>query len=339
MKKILFAALAAIVLASCAKTETGTDETSADGTVVNLIFTPAQTRAFFDNTATAEPWEKEVHSITVYVFNQFGTQVMRKHFDTVDVNALQSSFKVPKETKGTTCTFYVVANGDGRHGLTNTNYYHQYKDELPLRYNGTFEKISAGGAREDGFIMSGAEAVQIPADGSPVEVSVLLRRTVAKVAIKIDVDPTLQGRYYGGTLVVRTAMIYNTPMATTVLDLGDNTQPATGNISQNSVLVGNSYCNLFYLYDSPAQDNPDKRPTLRLDAVFDQDGDSQTAGDQIYYNYEIPLTGSGDGEIKRNGYYRISARITDLDVVDAKTFYEVAEWDTPATQDLGNIEQ
>lgn len=53
--------------------------------------------------------------------------------------------------------------------------------------------------------------------------------------------------------------------------------------------------------------------------------------------YSTELTGKAAGEILRNGYYRIAASITGLVGQDCQVSVTVADWETPATQnvDLG----
>ena len=75
MKKMILAATAALaMLASCNK---HTDEIadSATGSVVKITLTDKtpETRAFFDQTAAAESWEKKINSLTLFVFGDFGT--------------------------------------------------------------------------------------------------------------------------------------------------------------------------------------------------------------------------------------------------------------------------
>ncbi len=65
---------------------------------------------------------------------------------------------------------------------------------------------------------------------------------------------------------------------------------------------------------------------------------------RIYFDDDVPgylasikLDGSGDGEIRRNGYYRLSATITDIDALHLRPSVVVADWESPATEDYGSI--
>ncbi len=97
MKKIMLIALAATVLAACAKEnepviapQTSTEE----GAPVHLTFGGPDrfTRAVFDDTAVAEEWEKRIGTMMVYVLNSEGEQVMQKRFSGADLDAMSTDF-------------------------------------------------------------------------------------------------------------------------------------------------------------------------------------------------------------------------------------------------------
>ena len=74
MKKILFAAFAALSMIACNKDDATTVipdiDNTLNGAIVAMRFTDeTQTRAFFAEAAAAEAWEKSLSSLSVYVFN------------------------------------------------------------------------------------------------------------------------------------------------------------------------------------------------------------------------------------------------------------------------------
>ena len=92
MKKILFAALAALALYSCDKAETTTiipePKLDADGAMIAMTFTDEPpTRAFFAETATAEAWEKSLSSLAVYVFSAQGDLITQRDFTASELSA------------------------------------------------------------------------------------------------------------------------------------------------------------------------------------------------------------------------------------------------------------
>ena len=77
MKKILFAAFAALSMIACNKDDATTVipdiDNTLNGAIVAMRFTDeTPTRAFFAEAAAAEAWEKSLSSLSVYVFNAKG---------------------------------------------------------------------------------------------------------------------------------------------------------------------------------------------------------------------------------------------------------------------------
>ena len=92
MKKILFAAIAALSMIACNKDDATTiipdiDHT-LDGAIVAMRFTDeTPTRAFFAEAATAEAWEKSLSSLCVYVFNAKGDLITLRDFTASELTA------------------------------------------------------------------------------------------------------------------------------------------------------------------------------------------------------------------------------------------------------------
>ncbi len=82
MKKILFAAFAALSMIACNKDDATTVipdiDNTLNGAIVAMRFTDeTPTRAFFAEAAAAEAWEKSLSSLSVYVFNAKGDLITR----------------------------------------------------------------------------------------------------------------------------------------------------------------------------------------------------------------------------------------------------------------------
>ena len=75
------------MLASCNK---HTDEIadSATGSVVKITLTDKtpETRAFFDQTAAAESWEKKIGTLTLFVFDGNGDAVLQRKFTAAEIS-------------------------------------------------------------------------------------------------------------------------------------------------------------------------------------------------------------------------------------------------------------
>jgi hypothetical protein len=104
-------------------------------------------------------------------------------------------------------------------------------------------------------------------------------------------------------------------------------------MSQNSSVDGNYYQNLFYIYENDERiESP--RVNLTLFCYFDEDGDDATTDDRSHFSYRIELSGSGNGKIKRNGYYRVDVVIRGLPGDGMIFNCTVADWETPVTQSV-----
>ena len=115
MKKILFAAFAALSMIACNKDDATTVipdiDNTLNGAIVAMRFTDeTPTRAFFAEAAAAEAWEKSLSSLSVYVFNAKGDLIVLRNFTASELTARSATFALPHATAGTTCDFYAVAN-------------------------------------------------------------------------------------------------------------------------------------------------------------------------------------------------------------------------------------
>jgi hypothetical protein len=209
-------------------------------------------------------------------------------------------------------------------------------------YNGEFDAVTTGALRPDGFEMSGAATATMNIDGTVNNVSINLTRVVAKVAVQIDIDPTFTERHHGG--VMRVSSIFLTSEVLVVPWLFDNYNGRTINHEayhthlQYPALIDGKYCALFYLFEqAPAALGENNKVTMTIQTRYSQDGNFQNGGNIISHQYKVDLEGSGDGEIKRNGYYRITGTITDFDALHTRSAVEVSEWEVPVTNDVGNL--
>lgn len=349
MKKIIFAAMAAAVtitsLASCTKhTETDVDLPATSGAgdspqVQLALGSDAASRAFFDDTATAEAWEREVSSLEIYAYDPSGNLITRHIMSASEIAAKSARFPLPHSAVGTVCSFYVAANtavGE----LGSVTRLDNLVADMPYEYNGTFEEVSKKSKRKGGFTMTGKATARIAGGDSYTTVNVSLRRLVAKIAVRTSIDEAFIAANNGGTVFIDQAKILNAASETyfyfrqDVLDTHSDTNYWAG---QTSAASGKYFDNLFYIYENcprPVED----RVRLTLSGWFDADGNAATTVDRTGVEYTMTLDGSGNGEIRRNGYYRVSATIKGLAGDGVALTCTVADWETPVTQtvDLGN---
>lgn len=338
MKKI-FLAMAAMtaILASCSKnTETGIElPNDGNGPQVRITLASQQlgSRAFFDNTATAETWESALYSMSIYVYDQNGKYVMRKALTPAEISAKGTSFPIPNYLSSTTCSFYVVANEDHRIANNKSDLLTLTVKGSILDYNGDFTTVSKGSARSGGFVMTGYTNVAIGAAGQTTHVPVTLTRVVAKVAVRTGLDPEFTVNYGGGTVVIdkvtlskasehsyyyyQDGIYGNRNFLTNLLQVPENN--------------GGDWDNLFYIYEN-SQLMTGSRPVLTISGFFDADSDMSTTDDRQAVEYKVELDGSGNGEIKRNAYYRAEVIVKGLTGEGVALNLSVADWEGPITQ-------
>lgn len=338
MKNLFLAVTAAMaLLCSCSKendeilapvkggtvTVSFVDESSLPGT---------QSRAFFATTAAAETWEKQINSMTLYVFKMSsGELILRRPFTAAEVAAKQAEIVIPGVTTGDNCDFYAVANMT-LNNITDKASLLAALETEPGRYNGEFQDVSVKANRPGGFVMSGFITQAIAEAGSTNNVSIVLKRTVAKIAMETIISSKFTSRY-PGLLMINSVTLHNGASQTPVIK---PTTKQTGAMSfttaQRSHEASGKYQNLFYIYENPV-DSGNKVYAV-VNATYDADGDSMTTADRSMVEYYLSPSGEGNGVFNRNGYYRISISIDGLIGNAAAVTVYPAEWETPVTQEV-----
>ena len=339
MKKILFAAFAALSMIACNKDDATTVipdiDNTLNGAIVAMRFTDeTPTRAFFAEAAAAEAWEKSLSSLSVYVFNAKGDLIVLRNFTASELTARSATFALPHATAGTTCDFYAVANLS-LSGIATKSALLAKLETAAADYNGTFAEVSTKAKRSGGFVMTAGVSKAV-ADGSTTSVALTLKRTVAKVAVQTSIDPAFASKY-SGTLTVTGTKLLRAASQTPIIAPATPTPGAmTYTHTQAPAAASGKYNNLFYIFENGALAEA-SRVALEITATYDADGNASTTADRMEVVYTVPLTGKAGGEIARNGYYRVAANITGLVGQDCQVSVSVAEWETPVTQsvDLG----
>jgi hypothetical protein len=345
MKKIFLiaTAVAAAVLASCSKnTETIVPETdNADGPKVCLTLGgDAATRAFFDRTAAAEWWESELNTLTVYAFDSSGNILIKYTLNSSEISAKSAQIALPNSVSGTTCSFYAVANAD--YGdVSETTIMDLLTESVTLgEYNGTFEQTAKARKRTAGFVMTGKAKATIAFANSSTNVSVTLKRTVAKIAVRAKTDASFNTTYGNGTVTINSIKISKASAASNSFYKTDiASRYSLYEFTQTPQASAGNFDGLFYIYENGVL-REGIRVMLTLTGYFDADGSNSTTTDRSDVEYVVELLGSGSGIIGRNGYYRVDAAIKGLPGNSNAVTVTVtaAEWENPATQsiDLGN---
>ncbi len=119
MKKIAYLLFTILLITSC-QDKTPPDE-SISGTndyeEVEISFgvsgLDVTTRSFMDDVAVTEPWESELSSLRIYVFNQDGRYVNDYLISSSDIQKRRTILKIPREATNQYCSFFAIANGAG----------------------------------------------------------------------------------------------------------------------------------------------------------------------------------------------------------------------------------
>lgn len=333
MKKLFLAATVALALfASCSKDSNALID-NVKGSVVEVSFVDEQpgTRAFFATTAAAEAWEKNLSSVTMFIFNASGNLITQRAFNASEIAAKSASFALPGVAPGENCDFYAVANLTGISGITTKATLLALLESNAASFNGTFAEVSTAAKRADGFVMSGTASKAVAAAGSTTSVALTLKRTVAKIAVQATQSAGF-GSIYSGAVRVNSVSIGKAASQSPVI------KPATASTgtmnytyTQNSNVSGGNYQNLFYIYENGTL-AAGSRVTLTINATYDGDGNFTTTTDQTPMTYTLELDGDAAGAISRNGYYRVAITINGLSGSDATMAITVADWETPVTQ-------
>lgn len=340
MKRLFFAAAAMVaMLASCSKNESTTPATNNDSPQVTITLSdPTSTRAFFDNTASAETWESEIKSLTVYVFNSTGNFLLHRTFTAPELAAKKAAFALPNSTRLSSCTFYAVANHDPVMAATRDEMEAILDATLLTEYNSDDAANLSACMRAGGFVMSGKTIESIRETGT-TNVAITIKRTTSKIAVKTTILPEFAEKYNGASLVITSATISKANNRSYLIAQTNTNYAGTPVFSHTQApQISDGFNNLFYIYGTISQSSPSDRVTLTLTGYMDADGNPATTDDRVDTKYTISVDGAGTGQIYRNGYYRIDARIKGLSGEGIIADITVSDWETPITQEveLGN---
>jgi hypothetical protein len=344
MKKILFAVMAVYALASCDNVpepdlpEIPTER--PEGTQVDITLgTDGETRAFFANTASAETWEKEIKTLTVYVFDESEKFILKHSADDTEVRERKMRFVLPAAARGMTCSFYFVANADYGYVETVSEMNNLTEAASLDEYNGTFAEVAGGCLRPGGFVMTAVEKEEIPLTGYIMSFPVTIKRVVAKIAVRARPGDSFGSLHNGGTVTINSIKL-SKASARSYSFYQPGVYPSRESLYEASQETQKSgdHCNgLFYVYETDML-GAGNRVTLTLYGYFDRDGNADTAYDRPDVEYRIEIAGLLAGKIRRNGYYRIDAVIDGLSDDTVSANISAAAFEVPATQifDLGD---
>lgn len=338
MKNIIISAASALALFSCAKqtTEEITPITN-DAPKATISFVAAensdQTRAFFDSSTATETWEQSLSSLTVFCFGEDGNLLIRRNFNADELSKKSSTFSLPRTSAGKSVEFFALANSSADNSISTKAALVALVESSPSVYNDTFANVSTKAVRNGGFLMSGSTTKTVAAQGATTDVSITLKRNVAKVAVQTSLSPDFSSKYPGS---VKITSVKVTKAATTSPYFETTPKPAamTYSATQSPSEDSGKFNSLFYLFENGTLAEG-SRVMVTLEGIYDRDGNTSTTADQIPVVYELELSGNNkDGALLRNGYYRVAISLTGLTGQDVTGTITVAPWLTPITQTI-----
>lgn len=316
------AAMTAILCTSCNK-EADTipaspSEDSANPVAISLSLSSltAQTRAFFDDSAALESWEKELHKATILVIETDGGDVIaRKDLTASELQQGRATIADPDFTEGGYVAVAAVANFDVPQDITNLGQFATLFSSFSVaEYNGTFSEVAYGAKRSGGFLMSAEDGDVLAVGVNSFDLNLV--GAVAKVAFDLSLDDSFDSNY-SGSLRVNSISVSNTP-----LRVSNNDEEFTH--TQQSSQSGEHYRNLFYLLRSA--------PRFVVDATYDTDGNFSTTADQKSVQYDLNLKDDYGNPLtlEDHVYYRITGKIQGLggsDPASCEVTIEVSDWE------------
>lgn len=269
--------------------------------------------------------------MSVLAFDAGGNLLVQRNFTGSEVNDKKATFALPKSAAGTTVEFYAVANVSISPVSTKAELL-ALTETVAADYNGSFAEVSTNCRRTGGFLMTGSQSQTIAAAGTSTDVSIALKRTVSKVAIQTALSADFASKY-PGKVKINTATLSKAASQTPYFSGSANPGPMNFTCIQPAGESSGKYNNLFYVFENGAL-SIGSRVTVTLEGLYDRDGNFGTTGDQTPVTYTTELTGAGNGELLRNGYYRLAVQVSGLTGQDVTATITVADWAAPITQSV-----
>lgn len=397
MKRSILAVVAttaAVVSFSC-KQEKQPEPVLVSSAVEVMLSSPS-TKAFGDGST--EKWEQEVKTISLFVYKKGDDAcAYQREFTKYEIEKARAVFAIKDVIAEQEYDFYALANCDFSaemedynekdpagtgvkrsvllaqiEGIRTDDGQNSSFGNLAM-YNGDFEVVSQranrgfGASKNSGFAMSGMETQKTPKAGAnePTKVTIPLRRTVAKIAVKAGITQAFKDKYPESTLVIKEAKLTQLLNRSRLIkpdalaDIEVRTAPFTQTPNVwASTEAGNTtgydqYQNLFYIFENAVKKDDGsiegvsdaaQKPVLVLTAEFDHDGKPGTVPTDIStITYTIKLAGEAAnggaddpkfGYFIRNGNYLVDIAVNGLSENEVVANIEVLPWETLKRQDV-----
>lgn len=344
MKQLIIAAMALAGLVSCDKSEIIPAAPVEAGTekVLNITFTNDKgyvlTRGYFDGTTEPEPWEKKITSMEVFICDSSGDIMLRRTLSDDEIARMQFKLSIPQSTRLERVTTVCIANYQTPLSVQRLNDLQNMLDNLPAAYNSVGEASSPGEKWNSGFTMSAlAEITDLSTNPVPT-VEMTLRRTVAKIAVRVAIDPQFTANHSGGMLEITKASVVRAAADGKVIWRDNpNEVPTSMTFNHTVDAVKSETVKEFVFYVHPNHRQnwfSETNPAIRIEGLFDRDGDPATRDDIFNVSYEVFINKDNYGAVVRNEVYKYDLTVKGLNGAQVESAFEVNDWTPPVTEDF-----
>ena len=330
MKKLFFVLVFTVMLLSCTE-ETITDDLSPkeeiEGIRITLslkeeAFSPFQ--ASFDSYTSCLPYEKEINSLTVCVYNPGNDTFFKRAFTSSEITFRWFYFPLPAAAAGDECEFYVIANSTVT--ATNREELLAMKEPDIAVYNGSFEAVTSGSCREGGFVMLGSTTQIISPENTVTPVIITLRRTVAKIVVDVRFSEEFKAECSGISFINGRVGMGNANLTSRIFPRDTKLHEGELYLNQQAKAEGEQFQTMFYAFedDEKAEEYRQIYLLIRLSCSYTPKGSGQSVSCSGLYN--VHVEGSGAGVIQRNACYHVQVIITGLIDSETKKLIAASPW-------------
>lgn len=322
----MMAVAMAAICTSCSKDDEVTQvapPTTSTNSEVTIKFSTdviTTTRAFFDESAESETWEKSISKATLLIerYDDTAQTLIERIYRVLtseQITAGSLTVGLSGANTGDLIVVAVGANFDIPEGTAALAVESSIINKMDIaEYNGVFEQVSTGSIRPDGFVLFGYDILEV-VSGNAIAANLQLKRQVAKVAIQATISNNFNNSsVFAGDLRVNDITV----RCASAFDFNFDDCVT---FNQTSYKSGNYFQNLFYVDHTYRND-------FTVSATYDADGNFNTTTDQTQVTYVFSLTHENGAyyELLDNQYYRVNLTINSMETTDVSVSISVADW-------------
>ncbi len=323
---VMMAVAMAAICTSCSKDDEVIQvapPTTSTNSEVKIKFSTEDvtTRAFFDGSVQSEAWEKSISKATLLIerYDNLAAAAAEKVYRVLTADEIAAgsvTVGLTSANAGDVILVAVGANFDIPEGTVIMAVESEIINKMDMaEYNGSFEQVSTGSMRSDGFVLFAYDMQEVSDSDSNIVANLQLERQIVKIAIQASISDKFNNpSFFAGDLRVDAIRV----RSTNSFDL--NFDYAFSH-TQASYKSGDYYQNLFFIDHSYRND-------FTVSATYDADGDFTTTNDQraVIYVFSIAYDTGSCKELLDNEYYRITLNINSVESTAVDVSISVADW-------------